>query len=219
MVKLAPRRAMQRTPDTVLRPVVAVDIDGTMGYYHEHFLEFAGQWLQRDVDKAWDGNQPFWRTIGTSKTTYRQIKLCYRQGGMKRSMPAMPWADEFSRAIRATGAELWVCTTRPYLRLDNIDPDTRFWLRHNRIQYDAVLFGENKYRDLANLVGIERVVAVLDDEPEQVMRADKLALPVYMMDRRYNQYAPAEFRPIVNLRHATEKFKSLIEQWKKERGL
>jgi hypothetical protein len=44
-------------------------------------------------------------------------------------------------------------------------------------------------------------------------------LPVYMMDRRYNQYAPAEFRPIVNLRHATEKFKSLIKQWKKERGL
>jgi hypothetical protein len=215
-MKLAPRRAMQRTPDTVLRPVVALDIDGTLGYYHEHFLSFAEKWLQRDeLPTYWNGDEPFWRLLGTSKTTYRQIKLCYRQGGMKRSMPVTPWAANLTRHVRAAGAEVWVCTTRPYLRLDNIDPDTRFWLRHNRIQYDGVLFGENKYRDLASLVGINRVVAVLDDEPEQTARAEALELPTRILDRAYNKNADS-FR-CGSLLHAEKEFVELIGKWREER--
>lgn len=217
-MKLAPRRAMQRTPDTVLRPVVALDIDGTLGFYHEHFLEFAANWLQRDLPPRWrDGSQPFWRLLGTSKTTYRQIKLCYRQGGLKRSMPMAPWAAELTRGVRAAGAEVWVCTTRPYLRLDNIDPDTRFWLRHNRIQYDGVLFGENKYRDLVAMVGSSRVVAVLDDEPTQVARAQKLELPTRIIDRAYNKGADA-FR-CSSLFHADQEFTELTKEWREKRGV
>lgn len=217
-MKLAPRRAMQATPTTVLRPVVALDIDGTLGYYHEHFLAFAGQWLQREVPPVWwDGRSPFWRLLGTSKTTYRQIKLCYRQGGLKRSMPPVPWAAELTRHVRQAGAEVWVCTTRPYLRLDNIDPDTRFWLRHNRIQYDGVLFGENKYRDLAAMVGSDRVVAVLDDETEQVERAEKLGLPTRIMDRAYNKESTA-FR-CRSLYHAEDEFVALIKEWREKRGV
>jgi hypothetical protein len=216
-MKLAPRRAMQSTPEAILRPVIALDIDGTLGYYHEHFLRFASEWLQRPLASSWLGGEPFWRMLGTSKATYRQIKLCYRQGGMKRSMPVREGAAELARAVRAAGAEVWVCTTRPYLRLDNIDPDTRFWLRHQGIQYDGVLFGENKYRDLAQLVGIERVVAVLDDEPEQCSRAEALGLPTRIIDRKYNQEAWT-FR-CRNLGHAQQEFTELIAKWREERSV
>lgn len=217
-MRLAPRRTMQRTPDTILRPVVALDIDGTLGYYHEHFLEFAAQWLQRELPETWRGEGPFWRMLGTSKTTYRQIKLCYRQGGMKRSMPVTPWAKQLTQSVRQAGAEVWLCTTRPYLRLDNIDPDTRFWLRHNGIQHDGFLFGENKYRDLAQLVGIERVVGVLDDEPEQCKRADDLGLPVRIMDRCYNQNERSWFRTS-SLYHADQEFRGLVNKWREERNV
>lgn len=217
-MKLAPRRAMQRTPDTVLRPVIALDIDGTLGYYHEHFLAFAAQWLQRPLPDTWDGREPFWRTLGTSKATYRQIKLCYRQGGMKRSMRVRLGAASLTRAVRAAGAEVWVCTTRPYLRLDNIDPDTRFWLRNNGIQYDGVLFGENKYRDLRDLVGIERVVAVLDDEPDQCRRAEGLGLPTRMMARQYNREERLWYG-IYDLVHAKEEFTFLVNKWREEKGV
>jgi hypothetical protein len=220
--RLAPRRAMHRTPDTVLRPVVALDIDGTLGYYHEHFLEFAANWLQREaIPREWrDGTVPFWRLLGTSKAVYRQIKLCYRQGGLKRSMQVCAGASELTRAVRAAGAEVWVCTTRPYLRLDNIDPDTRFWLRHNRVQFDGVLFGENKYRDLANLVGIERVVAVLDDEPEQCGRAERARMPVHMMRRRYNQHEwNLGWITILDLTHAKWEFTERVNKWREERGV
>lgn len=211
---------MERTPDTVLRPVVALDIDGTLGYYHEHFLRFAEQWLQRELLREWHGDQPFWRELGTSKATYRQIKLCYRQGGMKRSMPVRQGASELTRALRQAGAEVWLCTTRPYLRLDNINPDTRFWLRNNGIQYDGVLFGENKYRDLARLVGIERVVAVLDDEPELCARAEKAGLLPHLMRREYNRHAwESGWVTIIDLEHAKWEFTERVRLWRKERNV
>jgi hypothetical protein len=103
-------------------------------------------------------------------------------------MPAYPFAGDLTRRIRRMGAEVWICTTRPYLRLDNIDPDTREWLRRNRIQHDAVIFGEGKYSELVRQVGIRRIVAVVDDLPEQVTAAYKLKLcPIYLMDQPYNK--------------------------------
>lgn len=186
-MKLAPRRVAQVGPDTVLRPIVALDIDGTMAYYHEWFLWFASLYTGKSMPATYDGSAPLHRVMGVSKDRYRQIKLAYRQGGMKRSMPVIPGARELAHASRAAGAEVWVCTTRPYLRLDNIDPDTRHWLRRSRIQYDGVLFGEKKYADLKALVGSSRVVAVLDDLPEQVTAARALGLPAWLGEREYNR--------------------------------
>jgi hypothetical protein len=217
-VKLAPRRVMQPAPGCVLRPVVALDIDGTLGLYHEHFLHFAAMYLQRNLPSVWDGSMPFWRLLGTSKTMYRQVKLAYRQGGMKRSMPVVPGAPELTRAVRAAGAEVWVCTTRPYLRLDNIDPDTRFWLRHNGFQYDGVLFGERKYYDLAQLVGSNRVVTVLDDEPEQCERAVKAGLTATLMCRPYNRKVVIN-RAVVDIQHATDVLLDELHEWRIERGV
>lgn len=217
--RLAPRTAMNGAPGQVLRPVVGMDLDGTAGYFHEHFCQYASMFLQREVQFAWDGSLPFWRSLGISKERYREIKLGYRQGRMKRSMAYIDGAPEFTRAVRQAGAELWVTTTRPWLRLDNIDPDTRFWLRHNGMQYDGVLFGENKYRDLAKLVGIGRVVAVLDDEPDQVRKAERHTVRgvAHLIDREYNQgegYQRAD-----NLWAASKLVVDRIHEWRKERGV
>lgn len=174
-----------------MKPVVALDIDGTLGDYHGHFLRFAAGWLGRampDPAENTDG-VPLFRWMGVSKSTYRECKLAYRQGGMKRSMPAYEGASELTRYIRRKGSEVWICTTRPYLRLDNIDPDTRHWLRRNGIQYDGVIFGEHKYRQLRDLVGADNVVLVVDDLPEMLRVADR-ALPdakMIVRDQPYNR--------------------------------
>ena len=169
-------------------PVVGLDIDGTMGDYHGHFTRFAEQWSGRDMpqpDLNTDG-VPLYKWLGMSKSTYRQCKLAYRQGGMKRSMPAYPGARELTRAIRNAGAEVWITTTRPYLRLDNIDPDTRHWLRRNGIQHDGVLYGEHKYRDLKKYLG-DRVLFVVDDLPEMVTQARDIGLTGLLRDQPYNR--------------------------------
>lgn len=176
---------------TYNKPVIALDIDGSLGDYHGHFLRFARQWYGRDMPDPRDINPglPLHKFMGTSKATYRQCKLAYRQGGMKRSMPAYTGASELTKFIRNDlKAEVWICTTRPYLRLDNIDPDTRHWLRRNKIQYDGVIWGPHKYRDLAKRVGVDRIVAVLDDEVALVHQAKEVGIPnVYIKDQPYNR--------------------------------
>ena len=169
--------------------IAALDIDGTMGDYHGHFLRFAEMWYGRampDPSLNTDG-VPLYKWMNTSKSTYRQCKLAYRQGGLKRSMPVDPAASELSRYLRKKGVQVWICTTRPYLRLDNIDPDTRHWLRRNGIQYDGVLYGEHKYRQLAKIVGRENILFVADDLPEMILQAREVGIPRFLRTRPYNQ--------------------------------
>lgn len=178
------------------RPVVALDIDGTLGDYHGHFLSFAQSWYGRDMPKPQSINPglPLHKFMGTSKATYRQCKLAYRQGGLERSMPAYPGADEMTRQIRKAGAEIWLCTTRPYLKMDTQSPNTIHWLRRNHIQYDHMLAGPHKYRDLVKQVGKERIVCIVDDLPEMCDQANKLGLRAILRDQPYNKHIDETMR-------------------------
>lgn len=165
------------------KPVVALDIDGTLGDYHKHFLWFAERWLGRSMPHP-DEINPGMRLstfMGVPHREYRECKLAYRQGGLKRWMPCYPFASELTHEIRTAGAQVWICTSRPYMRLDNIDPDTQEWLRRNNIQYDAVIYEgiheeedtNSKYYDLVDQAGLQRIIAVADDLPEQLQDAQR----------------------------------------------
>lgn len=170
-------------------PVVALDIDGTLGAYHAHFTRFAEAWTGKPMPSASEptGAVPFHKHLGISKSTYRKIKLAYRQGGLKRSMPVYPGVGLLTRYIRSKGCQVWIATTRPYLSLDNIEPDTKHWLRDRaHAQYDNVLFGEHKYRDLVKAIGRERVVMVVDDLPAMINQACDLGLRAYIRSQPYN---------------------------------
>lgn len=159
--------------------MVAIDIDGTLAPFHEHFLNFAHDYLggrfsstthQVGVWSGYDGTVGFrdWfcDTFSISTAQWKDIKLAYRQGGMKRTMPAYRHGVELTRYVAGQGAELWLTTSRPAYRLDNIDPDTQEWCRRNFVQFDYMLYDDDKYERLAERVDPARVVAVLDDLPE-----------------------------------------------------
>lgn len=172
-------------------PVVALDIDGTAGDHHGHFTKFAEAYVGKPMPPVdqFTGGVHFSKHLGISRRTYNEVKLAYRQGGLKRSMPVYEGIGNFTRYIRTRGVQVWICTTRPYLRLDNIDPDTRHWLtKRAHIQYDALLYGPHKYRDLARAVGVERVVMVYDDLPAMAEQAMGLGLPVTLRMQPYNAY-------------------------------
>ena len=208
------------------KPIVALDIDGTLGDYHSHFLRFAEGYIGRPMPDPRDINpgQSLTRHMGVSKATYRAAKLAYRQGGLKRSMPVYEGARELTVSLRRAGAEVWICTTRPYLRLDNIDPDTRHWLRRNGIQFDAVLWGEHKYRDLVKSVGNQRVAAVLDDLPEMVGQARELGIgmglasdggsAVFLRDQPYNRYVDNAWPRVQDLEGARIQMLDAVAAWK-----
>lgn len=189
MTPYAPRR-MNGTNSSqhVERPVFGVDIDGTLGLYHEHFTRFAEGWLGRSLNdpKEYVGG-PFWSYLGLSKATYRKVKLAYRRGGLKRSMPVADGASVLTSSLRKRGAIIVLCTTRPYLSMENIDEDTRHWARRNKIAHDQIMWGEHKYQDLSRLFGPERIVATLDDDTALAQQSADCGLSSFLVDRSYNQ--------------------------------
>jgi hypothetical protein len=158
-----------------VKPVVAIDIDGTMGNYHQHFLIFASGYLNRPINNSYRGKPRFkeWFCDNYQCTAddWHDIKLAYRQGGMKRTMPVYNDARTLMTSMRMLGAEIWVTTTRPYVRHDNVDPDTREWLARNYIPYDYLIYDGHKYGKLAELVNPERVCAILEDLVEEIGEA------------------------------------------------
>lgn len=160
-----------------VKPIVCIDIDGTMGDYHRHFLDFAATYLgyngvlRTTYTGACEFKHWFCKAFDTDVRTFRDIKLAYRQGAQKRSMPVRPWARDTIKRLRDAGAEVWVTTTRPYMRLDNVDPDTRFWLKRHGIKFDYLLYDEHKYVALADRVDSARVCAVVDDQHDMLLEA------------------------------------------------
>lgn len=195
-------------------PVIGIDIDGTLGDYHSWFISFAEMYTGRKLPDPADINpgENFSRFLGLSKSLYRQIKLAYRQGGLKRGMPCYPGAGLLCSSLRGKGAEIWICTSRPFNQLGNVDPDTRHWLRRNGIQYDNVLWGERKYIDLHKRAG-DRVVAILDDLPEMVLQANMLGIPAVLRSQPYNRHIDPEWR-VESLDGAAYVLEQLLEEWK-----
>lgn len=171
------------------RPVFVFDVDGTLAAYHEWFLRFAELYFGRPMPDPAEINPglPLHKFMGVSKERYRACKLAYRQGGLKRSMPCLPGAAQLFRALRRRG-EVWVATTRPYLSLSNIDPDTREWMRRNRLSCDALLFGHNKYYEVMRQAG-DRVVCAFEDLPELGEQATRAGVPfVFYRAQPYNEH-------------------------------
>lgn len=205
-----------------VRPVVAVDIDGTLGDYHGHFIHFAASYLGQlptrlDYGGKSNFKQWFQRHYLVDDRTWKDIKLAYRQGAMKRTMPAYPGAASLCQNIIIDGAELWLTTTRPFQRLDNIDPDTREWLSRQGIVYYGLLYDEDKYRVLADNVQPERVVAVLDDLPEQFHAASAAfgwRVPI-LARNPYNREVRCE-QDAMDLAEAQEIIQTRIRDWKEK---
>jgi hypothetical protein len=177
-----------------VKPVVGVDIDGLLGNYHEHFTWFAEMYLGRPLPRPYEGGEEFSDFLQLDKRVYREIKLAYRQGGLKRFLPMYDGADLFVKTLQALGVEIWIATTRPYLRLDNIDPDTRHWLKWNDIPYDFMVHGEDKWIQLINQVGKDRIICVFDDLLEECQKAWDLGLMINQPDRVHNSREPWHYR-------------------------
>lgn len=196
-------------------PVVALDIDGVLGEYHDHLLHFMDAYFGRRMPRGWNGTGDWEDFLNLSQAEYREAKLAFRQGGMKRTMPVRDGAFELAFLATQHGAEVWITTTRPWNRLDSVDPDTREWLRRNNIYYDHLLYDDNKYVRLAQIVGCERVAFVLDDLPEMWQEAEAhFPQRSYLLMRAHNVTADEKVRRLANLQQAAKVMTENINQWK-----
>lgn len=170
-----------------VKPVVAFDIDGTLGDYYEHFARFAETYWNRPLQRGWDGRGDWEEFLGLTREEYRQAKLAYRQGGMKRSLPVYEDAKWLMNELsRDPVYDIWVATTRPWQSLDSIDRDTQWWLETHRWRVSGLLYGEDKYDQLVSRVDRRRVIGVFDDLAVYANYAKNLELPVWQPARIHN---------------------------------
>lgn len=202
-----------------VKPIVAVDIDGTLGDYHNHFLDFMMGYFGRQLPRGWRGDPPDWESyLRLTQKEYREAKLAFRQGGMKRTMPVYESAMDFMDALVAEDVEIWITTTRPYLRLDSVDPDTQEWLRRNAIPYHHLLYDEHKYARLRELVDPDRVLAIVDDLYEQIQEAAlTFPLDVPLQVKRQHNIAH-RFGKALNLPDITHIIVNRVKEWNARHG-
>lgn len=195
-------------------PVVAVDVDGTISDYHFHLIHFIRDYydLPHEAVIKFDGSEGISEYLGITKDEYRSAKLAYRQGGQKRLQPVLPGVAQMFRVLREWGVEVWVTTTRPYQRFDSTDPDTRFWLDRHGIDYDHLLYDDDKYVRLSEIVDPARVIAVLDDLPDKYDEAESVGLDPILVKNPWNR---AVHRPVeaASLNHALMIIKGRMERW------
>lgn len=199
-----------------VKPVVALDIDGTLSEYHEPLLAFAEGWLGKYVMRRYDGSCSLAEWMGVTPDVYRAVKLAYRQGGMKRVQPMYPDAQDLVFTLLGAGCEVWITTTRPYNRFDSTDPDTREWLRRNvgefGTHYDGLIYDDHKYERLLEAVGPDRVIGIVDDLPEQVSSADALGLMPLFIHREHNQHSGGMTK-VSDLKYAARVLTQRAEGW------
>ncbi len=211
------------------KPVFGLDLDGTLLDYHRHFITFANQHFGSYAEpEGYDSRLPLYRYLGVSKERYRQCKMAYRKGEMKRSCPLLPSpypnGTDVVNTLRKWGAEVWFCTTRPYLAYDAIDASTPHNLRRHGMKYNGILWGQNKYRELAKTVGKERIVAVLDDVPEMCEQAEKVGLRTAFALRKHNAEQArvlnlADRWPMLKTYEETElAFYNWLKEWQHDRN-
>lgn len=198
--------------------MVALDVDGTLGNWYFHFKAFAlDYWGRRHPDpfRPYHGDMEFDEFLGLTKAEYREAKLAFRQGGLKRWLPVYDDTEEFVRVVNDLPVEIWVATTRPWASVQNIDPDTREWLRRIGLRVDGLLYGDNKYHQLIEQIDQDRIVGVVDDLTEQVELAAGLRLPVVQVARLHNHCNSSKVVPRLGLREAGYWLTEQTERWER----
>lgn len=200
-----------------VKPVIGLDIDGTLARYHEAVEQHADLYMGRKPAvgrEPWDGEGNFEDYLGLTQAEYRAVKLAYRQGGNKRWIRPYAGAREFIEEMQDAGAEVWVATTRPYQRLDNIDPDTQEWLHRLGVEVDGLLYGDDKYIQLMSVVDKDRIIGIFDDLAVQIDNARAIGLPAFQVHRPHNRATSERREPGGSLSYAATWGRQRIDEWR-----
>lgn len=153
------------------RNIVLLDIDGVLA-------EFPGYFIRK-----------FNETYNTDYKTYNEIPLGkrnvykekYRVCGEKVNIPLCKYAKEFLTDLKTKGYTVILFTNRPIYLYENIIIDTIKWAFINDLQYDAILFSENKMLDVIKNFNYKNIKLYVEDNVSNANSICKLGINTYLI--------------------------------------
>lgn len=141
--------------------VALVDIDGVISNYPSVFIE----WFNNETNSEYI---TLYKIKSDNIKLYHAMKHRYRTEGLKRKLGRRVGAREFLIKLKENNVSIILLTSRPYKKYGRIYSDTLYWLKINRIPYDAILWSENKAKYAMNKLSKCNIVCCIDDQLEQV---------------------------------------------------
>ncbi len=169
------------------KKILCIDIDGVIADYPRSFINFIESKINKKVIinfteyKLYDIIQ---KATGLSKKKIEKLKHEYRITGYKRSISLIKDAKKYINLL-AKEYTIVLLSARPYEKYPRIFSDTIFWLKKNRIKYNAILWDVKKEERM--LKELPHTLYMIEDCGENAIKIAINKKKVILLNKDYNQ--------------------------------
>lgn len=162
------------------KKIAFVDIDGVMGNWTKKYLSFINNMYGTNYDNLYEAEHGF-----TDLQTKYITKKEFRISGLKRELELMDDAKLFLDKLKENNYYIVLVTARPYKQVNKLYYDTMVWLKNNNLQYDTVIFDEQKEKFIIDHFSNTRKYSfIIDDDIDNCNRVSKNGFTTYF---KYNE--------------------------------
>lgn len=139
------------------KKIAFIDIDGVIATWPKDFIDFVNSKIKSKYNNLQD------LEIEVPKKTIYELKKMYRLSGIKRNLGMVEGSKELLKTLKSQGFFIILITARPYKQIFRIYSDTLAWLKNNELQYDAIIWEEEKEKYIIKNFSDNEIKFVLDD--------------------------------------------------------
>ena len=155
------------------------DIDGVLNNYPDCYVDFVNEQLKENFNSLIEIKDSI------CYSDYKYIKELYRTSGYKENLPVKLFAKELLQELKIRGYYIIILSSRPVDKYNELIIQTTNWLKKNNLEYDYLMFGEEKHLDIIQKFGT--VEFIVEDNRKFANNIAKHGYKVYLLDNKYNQ--------------------------------
>jgi len=164
----------------VNKPVVIFDIDGVINNFPVCFLE----WANKQNNSNFESIEEMKDCLDLK--TYRNLKTGYRLSGEKRKQPVNHDTIKLMNTLKDNNETIILFTNRPVTKYKVIYTDTIFWLKDNKIPFDAIYWSDlQKKEDIYKLKF--KIKFIVEDDINNAKNFNHEGHLVFLLNKTYNQ--------------------------------
>ena len=160
------------------KETVFIDIDGVLATWPNDYINFVNTKLNKNY-----ATLPELKGDVDKKLQY-DLKSEYRLNGSKRNLGVIEGAKKFLKQLKQCDLNIVLLTARPYKKYFRIYSDTLEWLLKHELEYDCIIFDEEKEKYIINKFYNNGVKFIVED---QIDNAKKLANNGFKVYLRFNK--------------------------------